>query len=50
MHNAAQKFTFDNDFGVERRGGTARRAQDRAIADEAERRGYTNGFEAGLAA
>lgn len=50
MHNAAQKFTFDNDFGVERRGGTARRAQDRAIADEAERRGYAAGFEAGLAA
>ncbi len=50
MANAAQKFTFGDDFGVERRGSAARRAQDRAIAEEAEQRGYATGFEAGLAA
>lgn len=50
MQASAQKFTFGDDFGVERRGSPARRAQDRAIAEEAEQRGYQAGFEAGLQA
>lgn len=50
MSAHAQKFTFGDDFGVERRGGTARRAHDRALIEEAEQCGYAAGFEAGLAA
>ena len=50
MSSHAQKFTFGDDFGIERRGGPVRRAQDRAIAEEAEQRGYASGFAAGLAA
>lgn len=50
MPSLAQKFTFGDDFGVERRGSSARRAHDRVVAEEAEQRGYQRGFEAGLAA
>lgn len=47
---STQKFTFGDDFEHERRGGTMRRAQDRAALDEAEQRGYAAGFAAGQAA
>ena len=44
---AAHKFTFGDDFGLERRDGVMRRAQDRAALEEAEQRGYAAGFVAG---
>lgn len=47
---SVQKFTFGDDFEHERRGGTTRRAQDRAALEEAEQHGYAAGFAAGQAA
>lgn len=47
---AAHKFTFSDDFGLERRDGIMRRAQDRAALEEAEQRGYAAGFAAGQSA
>jgi hypothetical protein len=44
---AATKFAFGDDFGLERRDGMMRRAQDRAALEEAEQRGYAAGFAAG---
>ena len=44
---AAHKFTFGDDFGLERRDGMMRRAQDRAALEEAHQQGYAAGFAAG---
>ena len=47
---AAHALIFGDDFGLERRDGIVRRAQDRAAIEEAEQRGYGAGFAAGQAA